>query len=78
MQTAMKTESKLKPASELAKFGYTYPNESAEYRKARAALLAEEIELRRHIERVAEQRRSLPLGGEVPEDYRFEDRKSVV
>ena len=31
-----------------------YPNESAEYRRARTALLAEEIELRRHIERVAE------------------------
>lgn len=72
MQTALKTESKLKPAGELAKFGYTYPNESAEYRKARTALLAEEIELRRQIERVAEQRRALPLGGEVPEDYLFE------
>ena len=34
------------------------PNESAEYRVARTALLAEEIELRRHIERVAAQRRS--------------------
>lgn len=72
MQTVQKTESKLKSASELAKFGYTYPNESAEYRKARTALLAEEIELRRHIERVAEQRRALPPGGEVPEDYLFE------
>lgn len=72
MQTVQKTESKLKSAGELAKFGYNYPNESAEYRKARTALLAEEIELRRHIERVAEQRRALPLGGEVPEDYQFE------
>lgn len=60
------------PASELAKHGYHYPNESAEYRKARTALLAEEIELRRHIERVAEQRRALPPGGKVPEDYVFE------
>jgi predicted dithiol-disulfide oxidoreductase (DUF899 family) len=68
----MADQQNLRPASELAKFGYTYPNESAEYRKARTALLAEEIELRRHIERVAEQRRALPLGGEVPEDYRFE------
>jgi predicted dithiol-disulfide oxidoreductase (DUF899 family) len=48
------------------------PNESAEYRRAREALLAEEIELRRHIERVAEQRRALPPGGEVTKDYRFE------
>ncbi len=62
---------KLIPATELARHGYTYPNESAEYRRARIALLAEEIELRRHIERVAEQRRALPLGGAVPEDYLF-------
>ncbi|HWA49963.1 MAG TPA: DUF899 family protein [Dongiaceae bacterium] len=74
----MKTNGNLKPAGELAKFGYTYPNESAEYRRARTALLAEEIELRRHIERVAEQRRALPLGGEVPEDYRFESENGPV
>ena len=49
-----------------------YPNESAEYRKARSALLAEEMALRRQIETVAAQRRALPLGGEVPEDYVFE------
>ncbi|MDO9412143.1 MAG: DUF899 family protein [Pseudolabrys sp.] len=47
-----------------------FPNESAEYRRARTALLAEEIELRRHIERVAAQRRALPLGGEV-KNYQF-------
>jgi predicted dithiol-disulfide oxidoreductase (DUF899 family) len=62
---------KLVPASELAKHGLNFPNESAEYRRARTALLAEEIELRRHIERVAEQRRALPPGGVVPKDYRF-------
>lgn len=51
------------PARELAErstidcFG-----ESPEYRAARTALLAEEIELRRHIERVARQRRALPPG----------------
>ncbi len=48
----------------------SFPNESAEYRRARTALLAEEIELRRHIERVAEMRRALPLGGEV-KNYSF-------
>ena len=48
-----------------------YPNESSEYRTARNALLAEEIELRRHIERVAAQRRSLPAGGEIPKDFEF-------
>jgi predicted dithiol-disulfide oxidoreductase (DUF899 family) len=36
-------------------------------------LLEAEIELRRAIEHVAAQRRSLPLGGAVPEDYRFEE-----
>jgi predicted dithiol-disulfide oxidoreductase (DUF899 family) len=44
--------STLKPAAELARTnGVRYPNESAEYRCAREALLAEEIELRRHVER---------------------------
>src|SRR5580692_7062412 len=47
----------------------SHTNESAEYREARNALLAEEIELRRHIERVAAQRRALPAGGEVPQDF---------
>jgi predicted dithiol-disulfide oxidoreductase (DUF899 family) len=61
------------PAAELARRnGMTFPNESAEYRSARNALLIEEIELRRQIERVAEQRRALPPGGEVIGDYRFE------
>jgi hypothetical protein len=58
------SSSTLKPAADLAKAGgFRYPNESAEYRRARETLLAEEIELRRHIERVAEQRRRLPPGG---------------
>src|SRR6202171_2947314 len=62
----------LKPAAELARASnFRFPNESAEYRRAREALLAEEIELRRHIERVAEQRRSLPPGGEVRKSYAF-------
>jgi predicted dithiol-disulfide oxidoreductase (DUF899 family) len=49
-----------------------------EYRRARDALLAEEIELRRHIERVAAQRRALPPGGVVPKDYRFEGESGPV
>jgi len=58
------------PAIDLAnQNGVRFPNESGEYREARDALLAEEIELRRHIERVAEQRRALPPGGTVPQDY---------
>jgi len=61
----------LTSARELAeKCQARFPNESAEYRRARTALLAEEIELRRHIERVAELRRALPPGGAV-KDYRF-------
>jgi predicted dithiol-disulfide oxidoreductase (DUF899 family) len=48
-----------------------FPNESSEYRSARNALLAEEIELRRHIEHVASQRRALPKGGKIPQDFEF-------
>jgi predicted dithiol-disulfide oxidoreductase (DUF899 family) len=62
----------LTSATDLARnSGVHFPNESEEYRRARTALLAEEIELRRHIERVAEQRRRLPPGGEVKSDYTF-------
>lgn len=73
-------EQALKPAAELAaKSERIFPNDSDEYRKARAALLAEEIELRRHAERVAEQRRALPAGGKVAQDYAFtaEDGRTV-
>jgi len=68
----------LKPASELAAAASKpYPGESAEYRRARTALLAEEIELRRHIERVAEQRRALPPGGEA-RDVQLRDENDQV
>src|ERR1700724_1451644 len=71
-----RSSSTLKPAAELARAsGVRFPNESAEYRSAREALLAEEIELRRHVERVAEQRRALPPGGEVKKNYAFEGEK---
>ncbi|WP_300752450.1 DUF899 family protein [Janthinobacterium sp.] len=44
--------STLEPAATLAaKASKPYPNDSDEYRSARVALLAEEIELRRHIMR---------------------------
>src|SRR5260221_6030655 len=63
----------LKPAAELARASKVrFPNEGAEYRRDREAVLVEEIELRRHIERVAEQRRRLPPGGEVNKQYEFE------
>jgi predicted dithiol-disulfide oxidoreductase (DUF899 family) len=50
-----------------------FPGESAEYRRERNRLLEAEVELRRAIEQVAAQRRALPLGGRVPEDYSFEE-----
>src|SRR6476660_8624321 len=69
----------LAAATEMAAKGSKpFPNESAEYRRARTALLAEEIELRRHIERVAQMRRALPPGGEVTGDYRFEGERGAV
>ena len=75
----MATHEPLAPATELAKSNRArFPDESAEYRRARNALLAEEIELRRHIERVAEQRRRLPPGGEVKRDYRFQGESGPV
>jgi predicted dithiol-disulfide oxidoreductase (DUF899 family) len=52
--------------------GITFPGESPEYRAARDRLLDQEIELRRAMERVAEQRRALPPSGVVPEDYVFQ------
>ena len=68
----MDTSIALAPAAQLAKSnGVRFPNESDAYRQARNALLAEEIELRRHIERVAEQRRALPPGGAVTSNYPF-------
>jgi predicted dithiol-disulfide oxidoreductase (DUF899 family) len=67
------------PARELAATNQAhYPNESPEYRAARNALLAEEIELRRHLERVAQQRRALPPGGEIPQDFAFASESGPV
>ena len=64
----------LVPAAQLAAQGRTpFPGESAAYREARRALLAEEIEFRRHMTRVTEQRRALPDGPVIEKDYRFRD-----
>lgn len=69
----------LVPAETLAKANRAHlPNESPEYRRARNALLAEEIELRRHLERVAQMRRELPPGGAVTKNYRFEGEAGPV
>jgi len=50
-----------------------FPGESPAYRAARDQLLAAERDLRGQVEQVARLRRALPLGGEVPEDYTFEE-----
>lgn len=63
----------LKDAWALAAARTPHPHESADYGAAREALLAEEIELRRQIERVAARRRALPPGPVVAKDYRFID-----
>ena len=51
-----------------------FPGESKTYRTARNQLLDAEIALRRHVEAVAELRRALPTGGEVPQDYLFHEK----
>jgi predicted dithiol-disulfide oxidoreductase (DUF899 family) len=50
-----------------------FPGEPDDYRDARDELLRAEIDLRRQTEAVAAQRRELPLGGEVPQDYVFDE-----
>lgn len=52
----------------------SYPRESTEYRAARDRLLELEIALRRQMEAVAAARRELPPGGEIPQDYVFQER----
>ena len=67
------------PARELAaRDASRVPNESPEYRRARTSLLAEEIELRRNIERVAAMRRALPPGAPIEKDYVFESENGAV
>jgi hypothetical protein len=64
----------LTPAADFAaKRRPAFPGETGDYAAARQALLASEIELRRKMESVAEQRRALPLGPVIEKDYRFLD-----
>jgi len=53
--------------------GIRFPGESEEYRRERNRLLEAEARLRRAIEDVAAQRRALPPGGVVAEDYCFDE-----
>jgi len=66
----------LKPAADLVTYRKpVFPGESDAYRDARTALLAQEIELRRHMTRVAQQRQALPPGPLITKDYRFKDEQ---
>jgi predicted dithiol-disulfide oxidoreductase (DUF899 family) len=78
-EVCMTVETMVAPAEVLAaRCRARWAGESAEYRAARTALLAEEIELRRQIERVAVQRRALPAGPEVAREYSFEGPEGPV
>ena len=50
-----------------------YPGESSEYREARDELLEAELDLIEQVDKVATMRRNLPMGGEIPQDYVFEE-----
>ena len=64
----------LVPAADLAAKARTlFPGESSAYRAARQALHTEEIEFRRHMTRLVEQRRALPDGPMIEKPYRFKD-----
>jgi predicted dithiol-disulfide oxidoreductase (DUF899 family) len=55
-----------------------FPNEPAKYRAVRDKLLKSEIALRRQVEAVAAERRKLPPGGAVREDYVFDSAEGPV
>jgi len=68
----------LTPATDLAAKAKTpFPGGSSDYESARKALLAEEIEFRRHMTRLAEQRQALPPGPVIRKNYRFKDEQGV-
>lgn len=62
----------LSAAPALASRRRAFPGEDEAYSKARKSLLAEEIDLRRRMTRVAEQRRQLPPGP-LMKEYLFRD-----
>ncbi|NWK96915.1 DUF899 domain-containing protein [Sphingobium lactosutens] len=69
-------DQQLKPAETLAAGRKpAFPGESDAYRDARTALLVEEIEFRRHMTRLVEQRQALPPGPLIAKDYRFKDEQ---
>lgn len=75
----MTAHQQLKLADELAKKnGVQFSIESDDFRTARELLLAEEIELRLHIGRVAQQRRALPSSRTVPKNYVFAGQSGPI
>ena len=62
----------------MSKHSVRFPGETQSYRSARDQLLDAEIALRRNLEDVAANRRKLPLGGEIREDYTFDSEKGPV
>lgn len=68
------TTGTLVPADELAKLAKnTFLGESDGYRNARRALLAQKIEFRRHMTRLAAQRPALPPGPIIGKNYLFHE-----
>ena len=57
----------------MATHSFRFPNETEAYRRSRNQLLQAEVDLRRHVEEVALLRRQLPLGGQIAEDFIFEE-----
>lgn len=63
----------MKKWSEILRDGSVrFPGESSDYREARERLLESEARLKQLTEQVSAQRRALPVGGAVVEDYVFE------
>lgn len=50
-----------------------FPGESDTYRQARNALLQQEREYRKRLQALTDLRQQLPLGGQIPEDYVFDE-----
>jgi predicted dithiol-disulfide oxidoreductase (DUF899 family) len=69
----MATKSLVPTAELIKKRRALFKAESDAYRAARTALLAEEIEFRRHMTRLVEQRQALPPGPVIEKNYRFKD-----
>jgi predicted dithiol-disulfide oxidoreductase (DUF899 family) len=57
----------------MATHSFRFPGETESYRHTRNQLLQAEVDLRRRVEEVAALRRQLPLGGQIPEDYIFDE-----